>query len=160
MAVSAEPARGNVLTWPFHQERWLGSLWIPLLWWIFIPPILFPLGTVPAIGWMLDAAARHGRQDPRLLPESRDLGRMIKWGLILPAVGLLYFVIAPVVFYGALALNEQHANQQMSDVVAQTIKWFYDFAVHLVFGTPSPDFSAISNQYARLVREQEITTLV
>jgi hypothetical protein len=159
MAVSAERARGNVLTWPFHQEHWLGSLWIPLLWWIFIPPIVFPLGTVPAIGWVLDAAARRGRQDSRLLPESRDLGRMIKYGLIFAAVGLLYFVILPLVFYAALFLNEQYANKQLSDVMAQSIQWGYAFVGHAFFGTPSPDFSTISNQYARLAREEEIVTL-
>lgn len=160
MAASTKRARGNVLTWPFHEEHWLGSLWIPLLWWIFIPPIVFPIGTVPAIGWLLDATARRGRQDARLLPESRDLPRMIKYGLIFAGVWLLYFVIPPLVFSAAVLLNEQYANERLSGVMAQSIQWGYGFIGHVIFGTPSEDFSTISNQYARLVREEEITTLL
>src|SRR5258705_13016318 len=44
--------------------------------------------------------------------------------------------------------------------MAQSIQWGYGFIGHVIFGTHSEDFSTISNQYARLVREEEITPLL
>src|SRR5882672_3499003 len=160
MAVNTERARGNVLTWPFHQEHWLGSLWIPLLWWIFIPPVVLPIGAVPAIGWSLDAIARRGRQDARLLPESRDLWRMIKHGLIFLAVWLIYFAIPPVVYGTAVLMNEQYANSALNDLLLKTAQWGDTYIYHVIFGTPSEDFSTISNQFERLARGEELSTLL
>lgn len=86
-----EPHTGNAITWPFHQENWISSIWIPLLW-------VFPVfGTFLAWGWSLDALRRRATRNPNMLPPSSDLGTMLKNGFIVSVAGALYFIAVPFV---------------------------------------------------------------
>jgi len=77
---------GNVFTWPFHQDRWWDSLWMPLLWWI---PIF---GTLISFGWSIGVIRRRARRQPEL-PRSNDLGTVLKDGFVVALMSIVYFVI-------------------------------------------------------------------
>lgn len=97
----------NPFTWVFHQNGWLGSVWILLIGWFFTP-----LPMTLSFGWMIDAIARRARGDPERLPKARDLLHMVRDGLVVWLAVVLIFAVPIVVFGGAFAfLDTEAANR-------------------------------------------------
>jgi hypothetical protein len=80
--------RGNALTWPFKENRWYLSLWMPLAWWV-----LPPFGLFLSLGWSVDAVGRMARDEAESLPEISDIGSILKRGLVVLVMACLYFFI-------------------------------------------------------------------
>ncbi|HEY6764516.1 MAG TPA: DUF4013 domain-containing protein, partial [Candidatus Sulfotelmatobacter sp.] len=102
---SAAPghSEGNILTWPFHQDRWWESLWMPLLWWV---PVF---GTLISFGWTIAVIRRRAARQPEL-PRFADLGAVLKDGFVVAAMSVIYFAIPTLLFifvvgYKLIALN-------------------------------------------------------
>ena len=86
--------KGNAVSWPFHQQGWPGSLWMPL-----IGSSLWPFGLLISLGWSVEAICRLGRGAAQPLPRSRDLARIFKHGFVVMAAIFLYFVIPLAILY-------------------------------------------------------------
>lgn len=85
LAPPAEQSR-NVLIWPFQEQGWPSSLWMTFAW-------LLPLGQLVTFGWSVEALGRRARSQSPLLPQSRDLARILFYGLVIVVVWVVYFLI-------------------------------------------------------------------
>jgi hypothetical protein len=81
-------AKGNLITWPFHQPRWAASLWMP-----FLGSLMWPFGMLIGLGWSVEAIGGLARSPAHSLPRSRDLARILKHGLVVIVAIIFYFVI-------------------------------------------------------------------
>ncbi len=81
-------SKGNAITWPFKENRWYLSLWMPMAWW-FLPPF----GLFLCLGWSVDAVGRMGRDEEESLPGIGDIGSILKRGFIVLVMACLYFFI-------------------------------------------------------------------
>jgi len=81
----------NALTWPFHQEQWWTSIWMPCLWWI---PVI---GTVISSGWTVGVIRRRAARQSELPPPD-DLNRVVKDGITVAVMSILFFVVPSLIF--------------------------------------------------------------
>lgn len=121
------------LTWPFHEHRWIASMWISALWWLIVPT--FGISLLVNLGWFVDAIGRRGRKDPQLLPPSRDLLVMAWDGLVFLMMWTLYFTI-PLLIIGALF--EWTWATFMSDSVRFAADWVYYWVASLFSAQTQP----------------------
>src|SRR5437016_13791535 len=92
--IDVQPSpRSNPVSWPFLEKNWFSSLWMLLLWW-FPLPVPVPVGILLGVGWMIDAARRRST-GMGLLPESRDIGRMLLDGFFV-ALFLVLYILLPL----------------------------------------------------------------
>ncbi len=110
--------RGNILSWPFHQQSWFESLWMTLLWWFPVP--LFPLGACLCLGWSVDAARRWSGKASDLLPRPEAFGRMFVDGLTVAAFFCLYIAIPVTIGWIATSLGAL-------SFVVPLLHWSWDY---------------------------------
>ena len=118
------------LTWPFYEPSWMAGMWIPLLWWIFIPLIPAPPlallalvgGMLLNIGWFLDAVRRRGHRDPNLLPHCTSFLVMLKDGFVFLLMCTFYFTI-PLLLIGVLF--QWSWNSLVLDAASWAGHWVY-----------------------------------
>lgn len=77
---------GGALTWPFYQDSWVKSLWMPFLW-------ALPLGNFLSTGWALDSVRRRALRSPQLLPQPENAGSILARGFVVFIFWFIYFVI-------------------------------------------------------------------
>jgi uncharacterized protein DUF4339/uncharacterized protein DUF4013 len=165
---------GNAVTWPFHQEKWFKSVWIPLLaglcatllllllpillilWWLV--PIL-AVGLSFGIGWTIDAVKWRGRQESRLLPESKDMGRMFKDSFVL-AANVICFAIPLGIFALLVAFNKEYTMNQQFEWIVDWIKWGCTYMRHLISGTAYEHFATICGRYEEFIRRAGLRDLL
>ena len=122
------------LTWPFHEPSCFASMWIPLLWWIFVPLTPAPPLALIALlggmllnaGWFIDAVRRRGHRDPSPLPHSGSFLVMLKDGALFFVMIFFYFTI-PLLVIGVLFQWSQDS------LVADAIKWAGHWIYYWIF---------------------------
>jgi hypothetical protein len=100
---------GSAFSYALQDKDWLKKLAIAAV------LVLTGIGMIPVLGWMMEITRRTIRQDPQLLPEWSDFGRLIVDGLKLMAgalIWLLPYILLSACLGGITAVIGGQASSQ------------------------------------------------